>query len=313
MRSALKNGALYRAATPSSRDRCSSSDPSLAWKMRRKWWLSAGQVLDGDLRHQVQVKLGPDLGQRPGQHLGTVIRAALHQVVSSVHAGQLREQGRILPGPVREPAPDHARLQPEVQPGGHHRLVETGHHDDLVDEPVVRAPPPPQLFPQRALLLLGQVLDDEHLEVGPVAAELLRRVAFAFVCVIFGTHIPGLTAAVGLGDQRPVGPAHHRGEPVVLTGGEEPLQLTDGLRAGERPESLDRPEHVQQPGHRLGQLPGGTLLAAGQGQLGGRFLQAGPGVVPQLPEAVVRQRLEGDRHGNHLRDLDGARASWLRA
>ena len=281
--------------------------------MRRKWWLSAGQVLDGDLRHQVQVKFRPDLSQRPGQHLGAVIRTAVHQVVSPVHAGELLEQGRILPGPVREPAPDHARLQPEVQPRGHHRLVETGYHDDLVDELVIRATPAPQFLPQRAFLLLGQVLDDEHLEVRPGAAELLRRAGIAVVSVVFGALVPGLAAAVGLRDKRPVGPAHDRGEPDVLAGGEEPLQHPDGRRAGERPESLDRPEHVQQPGHRLGQLPEGTLLAAGQGQLGGRFLQAGPGVVPQLPEAVVRQRLEGDRHGNHLRDLDGARASWLRA
>ena len=246
-------------------DRCSSSEPSRAWKMRRKWWLQAGQILDGDLRHQVQVEFGPDLGQRPGEDLSAVIRRMLHQVVSSVDARERCEQGRVVAGPVGEPAADHARLQPEVQPRGHNRLVETGHHDDLVDELVVRSPPPPQLFPQRALLLLGQVLDDENLEVRPVTAELLRRVAVAFVCVIFGTQIPGLTAAVGLGDQCPVGPAHHGGEPVVLTGGEEPLHLSVGLRAGKRPETLDRPEDVQQPGHRLGQLLGGTLLGARPG------------------------------------------------
>ena len=215
---------------------------------------------------------------------------------------------------VGEPTADHACLQPEVQPRGHDRLVEAGHHDDLVDELVVRAPPPPQLFPQRALLLPGQVLDDENLEVRPVTAELLRRVAVAFVCVVFGTQIPGLTAAVRLGDQCPVGPAHHGGEPVEITGGEEPLHLLIGLRAGERPEPLDRSEDIQQPGHRLGQLPSGTLLVVGQGQLSSRFLQAGPGIVPELPKAVVRQRLQTDRHGNHLRDLrrrTGAIASCL--
>ena len=204
---------------------------------------------------------------------------------------------------VGEPAADHARLQPEVQPRGHHRLVKTGHHDDLIGEPVVRATPSPQLFPQRVLLLLGQVLDDENLEIGPVTAELLGRAGIALVGVIFGAQIPGVTAAVGLGDQRPVGPAHHGGEPVVLAGGEEPLHVLEGLRAGKRPETLDRPEDIQQSGHRLGQLLDGTLLGAGQGQLGGRFLQAGPGIVPELPQAVVRHRLDADRHGNHLRDL----------
>ena len=263
----------------------------------------AGQVLDGDLRHQVQVEFGPDLGQRSGEFLSAVIRRMLHQVVRSVDARELCEQGRVVAGPVGEPAADHARLQPEVQPRGHNRLVEAGHHDDLVDELVIRAAPPPQLFPQRVLLLLGQVLDDENLEIRPVTAELLRRAGIAIVGVIFGAQIPGLTAAVGLGDQGPVGPAHHRGEPVVLTGGEEPLHLPEDLRAGKRPESLDRPEDIQQPGHRLGQLLDGTLLGAGQGQLSGRFLQAGPGIVPELPQAVVRQRLDTDRHGNHLRDL----------
>ena len=208
-----------------------------------------------------------------------------------------------MPGPVSEPAADHARLQPEVQPRGHHRLVEAGHHDDLIDELVIRPTPAPQLFPQRVLLLLGQVLDDENLEIGPVTAELLGRAGIAIVGVIVGAQVPGVTAAVGLGDQGPVGPAHDGGEPVVLTGGEEPLQLSEDLRAGKRPESLDRPENVQQPGHRLDRPFNGTLLGTGQGQLSGRFLQAGPGIVPELPEAVVRQRLDADRHGNHLRDL----------
>ena len=237
--------------------------------MRRKWWLSAGQILDGDLRHQVQVEFRPDPGQRSGEYLSAVIRRMFHQVVRSVSAHERYEQGRIVPGPVDEPAADHARLQPEVQPRGHNRLVETGHHDDLVDELVVRATPPPQLFPQRALLLLGQVLDDENLEIRPVTPELLRRVGTAIVCVIVGMRIPGPTAPVGLGDQGPVGPAHDFGEPVVLSGGEEPLHLPVGLRAGERPETLDRPENIQQAGHRLGQLLGGTLLGLGQGQLSG--------------------------------------------
>ena len=103
----------------------------------------AGQILDGDLRHQVQVEFGPDPGQRSGKYLSAVIRRMVHQVVSSVDARERCEQGRVVAGPVGEPAADHARLQPEVQPRGHDRLVETGHHDDLVDELVIRATPPP--------------------------------------------------------------------------------------------------------------------------------------------------------------------------
>ena len=103
----------------------------------------AGQILDGDLRHQVQVEFGPDPGQRSGEYLSAVIRRMVHQVVSSVDTRERCEQGRVVAGPVGEPAADHARLQPEVQPRGHDRLIETGHHDDLVDELVVRAAPPP--------------------------------------------------------------------------------------------------------------------------------------------------------------------------
>jgi hypothetical protein len=231
-----------------------------------------GQILDGDLRHQVQVEFGPDLGQRSGEFLSAVIRRMLHQVVRSVEASELCEQGRVVARPVGEPAADDARLQPEVQPCGHDRLVETGHHDDLVDELVIRATPPPQLFPQRVLLLLGQVLDDEDLEIRPVTAELLYGTGIAIVGVIFGTHIEGLTAAVGLGDQGAVGPAHYGGEPAVITGGEELLQLLEDACAGKRPKSFDRPQNIKQPGHRLDQPLDRTLLGAGQGQLSGRFL-----------------------------------------
>ena len=54
---------------------------------------AAGQVLDGDLRHQVQVEFGPDLGQRSGEYLGAVIRRMLHQVVSSVDAANCASKG----------------------------------------------------------------------------------------------------------------------------------------------------------------------------------------------------------------------------
>ncbi len=263
----------------------------------------AGQVLDRDLRHQVQVYFRPDPGQRSGEYLSAVIRRTLHQVSRSAAVRELCEQGRVVAGPVGEPAADHARLQPEVQPRGQERVVEAGHHDDLIDERVIRAAPPPQLLAQQVLLSLGQVLDDENLEIGPVAPGLLRRAGIAIVFVIFGAQINGMTAAVGLGDQGPVGPADHRGEPDVLIVCEEPVHLPVDVHAGKRPESLDRPEDIQQPGHRLGQPLDRALLGAGQGQLGGRFLQAGPGVVPELPQAVVRQRLHTDRHGNHLHDF----------
>src|SRR5689334_15092018 len=41
----------------------------------------------------------------------------------------------------------------EVQGRAGEAAAVTGHHDDLVDELVIRPAPPPQFFPQRALLL----------------------------------------------------------------------------------------------------------------------------------------------------------------
>ena len=133
----------------------------------------AGQVLDGDLGHQVQVEFRPDPGQRPGQDLGALVGRVVHQVIGPDVAHERRQRRRVVAGPVREPAADHARLQPEVEPRAHDRVLEAGHHDDLVDERVVRAAPAPQLLPQRALLRLAQVLHHQDLEVGPAGRGLL--------------------------------------------------------------------------------------------------------------------------------------------
>ena len=108
----------------------------------------AGQVLDGDLRHQVQVQLRPDPGQGSGQDLGAFIWRVVHQVIGSEQAHELPERGRVVDGPVSKAAADHARLQPEVQPRGHQCVVEARHDDDLVDELIVRATPPAQLLAQ---------------------------------------------------------------------------------------------------------------------------------------------------------------------
>lgn len=140
---------------------------------------------------------------------------------------------------VDEPAADHARLQPEVQPRRHDRVVEAGHHDDVVAVRVVRAAPAPQVLAQRQ-----------------------RRTARTW---------------------RPRTPAGAAGTPA----------------ARESPEALDRAERVQQSAHRLGQRLGPALLSAGQGQLAARLFQAGPGIGPDLPQAVACQRVDADGHGGH--------------
>jgi len=264
---------------------------------------SAGHVLDRDLCHQVQVQFRPDPGQRPGEQLGAVIRRALHQVSRTAAVYEPGERSRVVAGSVGEPATGYARLQSEVQPGGHERVVEAGHHHDLIHERVIRAAPSPQFLPQRALLFVGHILDDENLEVGTVRPGLRRRAGLVIVCVVPDPWLRALAVEVGLGDKGPVGLCYQRGKPIIRIGGEQPPNLAVGLCSGKRPESLDRPEDVKQLGYRLDQLLDGTLLRLGAGELNGRLLQAGPGIVPELPQAVVRLQVCASRHGHYLRDL----------
>ena len=203
-----------------------------------------------------------------------------------------------MTGPVREAAADHARLQLEVQPRGHHRVVETRHHDDLVEELVVRAAPPAQLLAQCALLVLGHVLDDQDFEVWPVLTALVGRAYLVLIGLIVGVGVPAGAAPVGVGGQRPVDPGHHGRTPVVFTGREQPAHPVEGLHTGKGPEPLDRREHVKRSGDRVGQLLDRTLLGAGQGQLSGCLLKGGPGIGPDLPQAVVGVRASG--HGDLL-------------
>ncbi len=265
-----------------------------------------GHTLDRDLGHQVQIQLRPDPGQRPGQGLGALIGRAVHQVVGSEQAYELPQRGRVVPGPVREAAADHARLKPEVEPRGHQGVVETRHHHDLVDELIVRAPPPPEFLAQRAFLVLGHVLHDQDLEIGPLrpGAGLVGLARFVVVAVVLGVGVPGLAAPVGVGGQRPVDPGHHGRAPVVLTGREQPAHPVEGLHAGEGPEALDGREDIQRFGDGSGQLLDRMLLGTVHGQLGGRFLQGRPGVGPDLPQTVVGVRASW--HGNHLRDISPA-------
>ena len=169
---------------------------------------------------------------------------------------------------VGEPAADQARLQPVVQPRGHDRVVKARDHDDLVDERIIGAAPPPELLTQRALLLLRQVLDDQDLEIGP-GRGLIHRMDGAIECVIFSAQVPDLAPAEGIGGQRAVDAAHQRGKPVVLARREQAPRPLEGRRAGKGPESLDGPEHVEQPGYRLAQLLDGMLPGAGQQEQSG--------------------------------------------
>ena len=221
----------------------------------------------------------------------------VHQVIKPKAAHERRQRRRVMTGPVRDAAADYAGLQPVVDPRAHDRVLEAGHHDDVVDELVVRAAPAPQFVPQRALLRLAQVLHHQDLEVGPGGRGLLRGRARVLVRAVPTGRARALAVPVGFGDQGPVDPADHRREPVVRPGREQPPHLLEALPAGKRPEPLDRREAIQQAADGPGRRVGRAALVPGQDQLSARLLQAGPAVVPELPQAVVGQRLLSDGHG----------------
>ena len=146
-----------------------------------------------------------------------------------------------MPGHVHEAAADYARLQRGVQPRGHDRFFETGHHQDLEHELVVRAARLPQLLTQRALLLLVHVLDDQDLEIGPLPPGLLPRMGVAIGCVVIAAKVKHLAGTEGVSDEGPVDLTHYGGELVILPGREYPPHPGEFLGAGKRIEPLDRP------------------------------------------------------------------------
>jgi hypothetical protein len=60
--------------------------------------------------------------------------------------------------------PDDTGLEPEVQTDRHERVLETGHHGELVREGVLATAQPAQLLGERIGLRLCDVSDQEHLE-----------------------------------------------------------------------------------------------------------------------------------------------------
>jgi hypothetical protein len=60
--------------------------------------------------------------------------------------------------------PDDTGLEPEVQVDRHERVLETGHHGELVGERVLATAQPAQLPGERIGLRLCDVRDQEHLE-----------------------------------------------------------------------------------------------------------------------------------------------------
>ena len=203
-----------------------------------------------------------------------------------------------MAGPVREPAADHARLQREVQPGGQHRLVEARHDDDLVHERVVPAPPPADLLPQRPLLRLAEVIDDQDLEIRALRRGLVRP------CVSRPRRPrPQVDVPAGrCGRSRPPGPGSSgsRSRPAGRTSRPRTAAGPAGRQAGrETPRNARPARGVEQFLHRSVRLD--RRAGRGPAPAAARLLQPGPGIAPELAKPVVRVRAL--RHGNHLRDV----------
>ena len=248
----------------------------------------AGNVLQRDLGHHVEVEFGTDPRDRLAQGLGAGVRREIHQIVRRAVVDEVLQGGQIPAGMVRESAFDHTGLDVEVDSSGDDCVLVTRHHDHLVDEFVVGSAPCAELLAQGTFLGLGHVLDDQHLEVRPRVG--LDRCDGLPVQRLLdgGGHRPGDPVPIGIGDQTTVDAGHRPGEPGVLTGREQPSALMEGQWARVGPVPFDRRQFVEQagdPGEQGIQWPAG---GGGRGQPVGRLLQTAPGVRPELRQAVVR-------------------------
>ena len=185
-----------------------------------------------------------------------------------------------------EAAPDHHRLDGVVEQRRDQRVLDTRHEQRLVDEAVLRAAHAAQGLALQILLLLGQLIDDQHLEIGALALDRALVLLALFLFLL----------ALGLGHLRaaPIAVAQHLaddsgdrlGEFGVLVFTEEVAEPMEQAVAGIGPVELDRTQHLQQTlGLGLKRLPLFRLLGASQ--LLGDAAQAGPAIAAQLLCAVI--------------------------
>ena len=76
-------------------------------------------------------------------------------------------------------------MQIEIEQHRDQRVLKARYDDELVDELVFVAPHAAQALAQGLLLLRRQVVDDQHLEIGPVDAHLRLAPLFLFDCGLF--------------------------------------------------------------------------------------------------------------------------------
>ena len=212
----------------------------------------AGDVLDLDLGHQVQVELGPQLAQRRRRGSARARRATCGRRARSdtrVSTNSASEdRSRVDWCEKRRRMTTACRLT--LSRAAISASSPLAHHDQFVDELVVGAAPAANLLAQRAFLRLGHLLDDQHLEVRAAPARLTAAVP---ACADRREHVglvePGgvdVAAAVRLGGQRAVDARHGVGELVVAARGEQPLHPGELRRARVGPVGLQRGQGGQQ-------------------------------------------------------------------
>ena len=256
-----------------------------------------GQVLDRDLRHQVQVELGPQPGQPARQDLRALVRRALGQILGNMAVDEVRQTGQIVGSSRGEAAADHAGLQVRVQARGDDGFLAAAHDDQLIDELIVWPAPAADFLAQGVLLRRGQRLDDEHLEVRAHGNGLLGNHILEFGLPGVAVHYrPSAAGAVGLCYQRSVDPGHHPGKPVVAGRREQVPGAPVGLLARECPVLLDRGEGIEQPRRRLDHAVGRLTAQDRFRQSPARLFQPGPRIRAELPPAGVCPRAGGTGH-----------------
>ena len=127
----------------------------------------AGELLDGDLRDQVEVDLGTPLGDLLAELQHPLIggqRLHCEQIDVLDEPGHIGQTVRRGDGEAR---PDNARLDLGVEQHGDQGVLEAGDDDQLVGEGILGSAQPAHLLAQGVRLRRGDVIDHQDLERRP--------------------------------------------------------------------------------------------------------------------------------------------------
>ena len=249
----------------------------------------AGDLLDRAVGDQVGIELRADLGDQPAQ-LGPVILGPERVDILVADAVEVAGEDRQIVGRFqRQAGADDDGLDVVVEKNADQRVLEARHHHRLVDEGVLGPAHGVDRGLHPALLLVGQPVDDEDLEIRlGQRAHLGREQRFILVLVVItvvaiqGDRPPSVGArGEGAGD-----PADREGHALDLAVLEQALEIVEGEQARERPIGLDRRQALENLADALGRPVGGPAVGLALQGLGG-LAQGAPLVDAQLHCAVV--------------------------